>query len=153
MVPFGGMRRSANYICKKSLSNAAMIKVIPESKTIAIKLVNTEVQLCNLKYSIPKEVLMVFHIGLNYDYHFIIKEIAKTFEEEFNCLGENTKKYKIFSVPIAKEATRIDQNGKEIMKTMSYKLQLIESARFMVSSLSNLVDNLAKGIHKIKCKY
>ena len=96
---------------------------------------------------------MVFHNGLNYDYHFIIKEIAKTFEKEFNCLGENTKKYKTFSVPITNEAKRIDQNAKEIIKTMSYKLQLIESARFMASSLSNLVDNLAKGIHKIKCKY
>ena len=26
------------------------------------------------------------------------------------------------------------------------------SARFMACSLSNLVDNLAEGIHKIKCK-
>ena len=28
----------------------------------------------------------------------------------------------------------------------------IDSARFMESSLSNLVDNLAEGIHKNKCK-
>ena len=27
-----------------------------------------------------------------------------------------------------------------------------KSVRFFASSLSNLVDNLAKGIHKIKCK-
>ena len=30
--------------------------------------------------------------------------------------------------------------------------QFIDSTRFMASSLSNLVDNLAVGIHKIKCK-
>ena len=36
--------------------------------------------------------------------------------------------------------------------TISYKIKLIDSARFISSSLSNLVDNLAEGIHKIKCK-
>ena len=44
----------------------------------------------------------VFHNGSNYDYHFIIKELAKEFEGEFNCEGENTEKYKIFSVPVQK---------------------------------------------------
>ena len=33
------------------------------------------------------------------------------------------------------------------------RLQFIGSARFMASSLSNLVDNLAEVILKIKCKY
>ena len=32
-------------------------------------------------------------------------------------------------------------------------LQFLDSARFMVSSLQNLVNNLSKGIHKIKCKF
>ena len=36
---------------------------------------------------------------------------------------------------------------------MSYKTKLIDSARFMASSLSNLVDNLTKAIHKTKCIY
>ena len=35
---------------------------------------------------------------------------------------------------------------------MPYKLNFIEGARFMATSLSNLVDNLAEVIHKIKCK-
>ena len=38
--------------------------------------------------------------GSNYDYHFIIKELAEEFEEQFNCLGENTEKYINFSVSI-----------------------------------------------------
>ena len=29
--------------------------------------------ICNLKYSVPKKILIVFHNGSNYDYHFIIK--------------------------------------------------------------------------------
>ena len=32
-------------------------------------------------------------------------------------------------------------------------MQFIDSARFMASSLSNLVNNLSEGIYRIKCKY
>ena len=45
------------------------------------------------------------------------------------------------------------KNEYEITKTASYRLQFIDSARFMASSLSNLVNNLAEEIHKIKYKY
>ena len=38
-------------------------------------------------------------------------------------------------------------------KTISYILQFYDGARFMAGSLSNLVNNLAEGIHKIKCSY
>ena len=40
------------------------------------------------------------------------------------------------------------------MKVLSLYLtkKIIDGARFMESSLSNLVDNLTKGIHRIKCK-
>ena len=33
-----------------------------------------------LKYIIPKEILIVFYNGSNYDYHFTLKEIAKELE-------------------------------------------------------------------------
>ena len=77
----------------------------------------------------------MFHNGSSYDYHFIIKELAKEFEGEINCSGENTEKYKSFSVPVIKEVKRISKNGKEITKTISYKLQIIGSTRFMISPL------------------
>ena len=32
-------------------------------------------------------------------------------------------------------------------------MQFTDSARFIVTSISNLADNLAEGIHKIKYKY
>ena len=35
---------------------------------------------CNLRYKVPKEILVVFHNGSTYDYHFIIKELVKEFE-------------------------------------------------------------------------
>ena len=67
--------------------------------------------------------------------------------------GENTEKYKTVTVLIEKEVTRIDKNGEEIPKKISYILQFIDSRRFIASSLWNLVNNLSEGIHKIKCKY
>ena len=98
----------------------------------------------NLRYKIPKEIPVVFHNGSTYDYHFIIKELVKEFEGNFECLGENTEKYITFSVPIKK---KIDNKDLEI----TYKIKFIDSYRFMSSSLLKLVDNLLEGIHSNKC--
>ena len=54
--------------------------------------------MCNLKYSVPKEIPVVFHNECNYDCHFIIIEWVEEFEGQFTYLGENTKTYIIFSV-------------------------------------------------------
>ena len=35
----------------------------------------------NLKYSVPKKIPMILHNGSNYDYHFIIKELAEEFKK------------------------------------------------------------------------
>ena len=86
----------------------------------------------------------MFHNGSIYDYHFIIKELVKEFEGNFECLGENTEKYITFSVPIKK---KIENKDLEI----TYKIKFIDSYRFMASSLSKLVDNLSEGIHNNKC--
>ena len=106
-----------------------------------------------LKYRVPKKIPIVFHNGSNYDYHFIIKELVEEFKKQFTGLGQNNEKYITFTVPIEKEVTRIDKNGEEITKNICYILQFTDSARFMVSSLSNLVNNLSEEIHRIKCKF
>ena len=48
--------------------------------------------ICNLKYSVPKNIPIAFHDGSNYDYHLIIKELAKELEKQLTCLGENNEK-------------------------------------------------------------
>ena len=96
-----------------------------------------------MKVRIPKEIPVIFHNGLNYDYHFIIKELVKGFEEEFNGLRQNIEKYKTFPVPIINEVKRIDKNRKEITKAIYHKSEFIDTARFMASSLSDIIDNLA----------
>ena len=97
-----------------------------------------------MRYKIPKEIPVVFHNGSTYDYHFIIKELVKEFEGNFECLGENTEKYITFSVLIKK---KIDNKDLEI----TYKIKFIDSYRFMSSLLLKLVDNLSEGIHNNKC--
>ena len=95
--------------------------------------------ICNLRYKVPKEIPVVFHNGSTYDYHFIINDLVKEFEGNFDCLGENT-----FSVPLKK---KIENKNLEI----TYKIKFIDSFRFMSSSLSKLVDNLSEGIYNNKC--
>ena len=75
--------------------------------------------------------------------------LPEEFKKQSTCLGENTEKYINFTVPIEKEVTRINKNGEEVIKNMSYILRFIDSTRFMVSSLSKLVNNLSEGIHRI----
>ena len=81
----------------------------------------------------PNKIPVVFYNESNYDYHFVIKELADAFEGEFNCLGEKLKNKKIFSVIIEKEVSRTGKNGEEIIKTISYKLKFI--ANFLITNL------------------
>ena len=77
--------------------------------------------LYSLNYSVRKEIIFVSYNRSNYDYHFMIKELAEKSEEQLTCLGKNTDKYITFSVPTEKEVMRIDRKG-----TKTPKLYLIE---------------------------
>ena len=90
---------------------------------------------CNLNYKVVKEIPVLFHNGSVYKYHFIIKYLAREFKGNSECLGENTEKYIIFTVPFKKVI-----NDKEI----KCKVRISDSCRFMQDSLSNLVDNLSE---------
>ena len=46
--------------------------------------------ICNLNYSVPKKIPIVFHNGSNYDYHIVIKELAEKFKKHLTCLRETT---------------------------------------------------------------
>ena len=132
------------YICKKEFDNSKEQQKVRDHCHYTGKYRGAAHNICNLRYKVPKEIPVVFHNGSTYDYHFIIKELAKEFEGNFECLGENTEKYITFSVPIKK---KIDNKDLEI----TYKIKFIDSCRFMSSSLSKLVDNLSEEIHNNKC--
>ena len=43
-----------------------------------------------LIYSVPKRTPIIFHNRYNYDYHFVIKELAVEFKKQVTSLEENT---------------------------------------------------------------
>ena len=54
--------------------------------------------ICNLRHKTPEKIPVIFYCGSKYAYHFIIKDIAKEFDSQFEYLGENKKKiYNFFS--------------------------------------------------------
>ena len=129
------------YICKKDFNNDMKVR---DHCHFTGKYRGAAHNMCNLRYKIPKNIPVIFHNGSTYDYHFIIKELAREFDGNFECLGENTEKYITFSVPIKK---RIDNKNMDI----TYKIKFIDSFRFMATSISKLVDNLTDKIHNDKC--
>ena len=136
------------YICKKEFNNNdKKQQKIKDHCHYTGKHRGAAHNICNVRYKVPKGIPVVFHNGSTYDYHFIIKELVKEFEGNFDCLGENTEKYITFSVPIKKKI----ENKASIENR--YKIKFIDSCRFMSSSLSKLVDNLSEGIHFNKCSY
>ena len=69
-----------------------------------------------------------------------------------NVLGKKLKNTKPFLFQYKKVVTNIDKDGNESIEIISYKIKFINSAKFMASLSSNLVDNLVEEIHKIKSK-
>ena len=52
---------------------------------------------------------------------------------------------------IKKKITKIDKDGNDKIMKISYKTKFIDRFRFMLTSLSSLVDNLFEGLHSDKC--
>ena len=106
---------------------------------------------CNLRYKIPREITIIFHNGSTYDYHFIIKKLAKEFKGHFDCLGENTEKYITFLAQIKKD---LDTD-----KAIIYKLKLIDTYRFMDRSfeinkkkpMDEFIDNFRSMLASLSC--
>ena len=98
------------YICKKEFCDDKNNKKVRDHCHYTGKFWGAAHSVYNIRYKVPKEIPIVFHNGSTYDYHFIIKKLAKELEGEFECLGENTEKYITFSVSLKEE----NDNGKKI---------------------------------------
>ena len=61
-----------------------LIKNIVKLRTIVIrpgKYKGAAHSICNFKYSVPKEIPIVFYSRSNYDDHFVMQKVAETFEK------------------------------------------------------------------------
>ena len=65
-----------------------------------------------------------FYNGSNFDYHFIIKELAEEFDKNY-LFRRNSGKYMTFSVVIEKELGRIYKKGEEMTKNISHNYNLL----------------------------
>ena len=99
-----------------------------------------------------KKIHIAFQNGSNYNYQFIIKQLAKEFENNF-LFKRKQGKYITLTIQTEIKLKELIKMEKKLQKNISYILHVIDSERFMASSLSNLVNNLSQRIHKIKCKY
>ena len=73
------------------------IKIMEKLETIVILQINTDMQhivYVTLDLMFIMKLLQFFQNESNYDYHFIMKELANEFGGQFECLWENTDKYK-----------------------------------------------------------
>ena len=76
------------YICKEKFENKYLkdkkYREVRDHCHYTRKYRGATYNICNLKYSVPKNIPIVFHNGSTYDYHFIIKELAEEILK--NCL-------------------------------------------------------------------
>ena len=73
------------YICKKEFStNNEKHYIAKYHCHYTEKYEAAAHNICNLRYKIPKDISVVFHQVSKYDYHFVIKDLAKELHHHFN---------------------------------------------------------------------
>ena len=80
--------------------------------------------ICNLRFNVPNEILVVLHKVPNFDYHFIIKELSNEFEGQFESHEQNKGRFKTFSVPVEKEVIKRKKKKKKWIKMVMKILYL-----------------------------
>ena len=97
------LKQKVCYICKKGFNtddNNKKYHKVKDHCHYTGKYRGAVHDICNLRYKTLKEIPVVFHNGstYDYDYHFIIKELAEKVKGQFECLGGKYRKmYYLFS--------------------------------------------------------
>ena len=100
--------------------------------------------LCNLRYKIPSYIPVVFHNLSGYDAHLFVREFGAHISD-MEVIAKN-KDYVSFSFKVPVDSY-IDKNGEE--KDKLIELRVIDSFKFMSSSLDSLTKNLVGGGRKL----
>ena len=129
---------------KKELN---FLKIFKKLKIMIITQENSEDQHTS-RYQEHRNIPVIIHNSSNYDFLFIIKELAKKFKSKMRCTGENTETYKTFSVEFQKDENNNENNNEgdneENNFVKKYRLRFIDRYRFIKSPLDKLVDNLTE---------
>ena len=69
------------YICEEKFKNRYLkdkqYRKVRDRYHYTVEYRGAAHSICNSKSSVPKKIPLVFHNGSNYDYHFVIKELAE----------------------------------------------------------------------------
>ena len=120
------------YLCNQSFNTNKQSKYYKNYKKVRDNYYYTgiyrgaEHSICNLRYQEQRDIPAIIHNGSNYDFHLLIKDLAKEFKSDMYCLNENSEKYISFSVKIDTKA--IDN------ESINYNLKFTDSFRFIRSS-------------------
>ena len=104
---------------------------------------------CSRKYKKPNFTPVVFHNLTGYDSHLFIKNLAFS-EGDIDCIPNNEEKYISFTknIKVACYMKEVkDKNGETThfeTRTRYHNIRLIDSFKFMATSLEKLANNLQK---------
>ena len=94
---------------------------------------------CNLQFKKPQFTPVIFHNLSGYDAHLFVKNLGVS-EGNIKCIPNNEEKYISFSKEIVVDSW--EKDGKTF--DVKHEIRFLDSFKFMASSLSGLVDNLAR---------
>ena len=102
---------------------------------------------CNLKYEKPNFTPVVFNNLSGYDSHLFIKNLGFS-EGNIDCIPNNEEKYISFTKRIQVGSYTKKVENKEETKPLHHQIRIIDSFKFMATSLDKLVNNLPKDSFK-----
>ena len=94
---------------------------------------------CNLQCRKPMILPVIFHNLQGYDAHLFIKQLARL-SGELTCIPSTEEKYITFSKNIKVDEYVSRKTGKTI--PLYFEIRFIDSFKFLLTSLANLVGNL-----------
>ena len=95
-------------------------------------------EVCNLKYKVPTFFPVVFHNLSGYDSHLFIKTFGNS-KGDISCIPNNEENYISFTKQVIIDKF-VNKKGKKA--NVKCELRLIDSLRFLASSLHKLSSNL-----------
>ena len=96
---------------------------------------------CNLNCKKPLFIPVIFHNIQGYDAHLFIKQLAKV-SGDLTTIPSTEEKYITFSKYITVDQYYSKNKGKLLPK--KFEIRFIDSFKFLLTSLSKLVENLVK---------
>ena len=128
------------YICKKEMNNDK----VRDHCHLTGKYRGPAHNNCNLNLKEKVNFVPIFFHNLaGFDFHLFIRELSE-FEGSIECLAKNKEDYISFTKKVKVDEYVVkDKNGNFKYNPMYFNLRILDSLKFMASSLDSLSKNLS----------